>query len=364
MTKNAKRYNIGTLLILKGIKIATIIKTKAGTWKALIRLQGWPTVSKNFRLKRAAEDWSRTTEDEIIRGIYSPRSQSEKMTLSLAIKRYLKEVTPTKKASTQQREVGRSKQLNSSLGKYSLAALNTDIISDFRDSRLEDGKSNNTVRLELALLSHIYTTAIQEWNIGITVNPVANIRKPSPGQGRDRRLIGDEEERLIQACEEHSNPFLGWMVRLALYTAMRLGEVSNLTRQKINLEKRTIFLSDTKNNESRTVPLTNKALKVINEVLNHPIRPVDTNLLFYGEPGRDKKRKPYTINKLWNQALERADIHDLRFHDLRHEATSRFVEAGLSDQQVSSITGHKSMQMLRRYTHLRSEDLVSKIKSI
>ena len=112
------------------------------------------------------------------------------------------------------------------------------------------------------------------------------------------------------------------------------------------------------------MPLTNKALDVINEVLNHPIRPVDTNLLFYGEPGRDKKRKPYVINKLWNQALERADIHDLRFHDLRHEATSRFVEAGLSDQQVSSITGHKSMQMLRRYTHLRSEDLAKIISRI
>ncbi|MGH1429372.1 MAG: tyrosine-type recombinase/integrase [Arenicella sp.] len=286
------------------------------------------------------------------------------MTISSAIERYLKEVTPTKKASTQQRETGRSKQLDSELGKYSLAALNTEIIANYRDDRLAEGKSNNTVRLELALLSHIYTTAIQEWNIGITVNPVANIRKPSPGQGRDRRLTNDEEQRLLKACDEHSNPFLGWMVRLALYTAMRLGEISNLTRQQINLEKRTIHLSDTKNNESRTVPLTNKALVVINEALNHPIRPMDTHLLFYGEPGKTGDRKPYVINKLWNQALERAQINDLRFHDLRHEATSRFVEAGLSDQQVSSITGHKSMQMLRRYTHLRTEDLVSKISNI
>ena len=94
-----------------------------------------------------------------------------------------------------------------------------------------------------------------------------------------------------------------------------------LTRQQINLEKRTIFLSNTKSNESRSVSLANKA-------------------------------------------LERAEIHELRFHDLRHEATSHFVEAGLSDKQVSSITGHKSMQMLRRHTHLRTEDLVSKISNI
>ena len=154
------------------------------------------------------------------------------------------------------------------------------------------------------------------------------------------------------------------MVRLALYTAMRLGEISNLTRQQINLEKRTIHLSDTKNNESRTVPLTNKALTIINEALNYPIQPMDTYLLFYGEPGKTGDRKPYVINKLWNQALKRAQINDLRFHDLRHEATSRFVKAGLSDQQVSSITGHKSMQMLRRYTHLRSEDLANIISNI
>ena len=344
--------------------MATITRTDSGTWKALIRRKGWPTTSKTFRIKRDAEDWARSTEDEIIRGIYSPRSQSEKLTLSSALKRYLAEGTPTKKASTQKSEHQRAKQIEQAFGKYSLAALSTDIISKYRDDRISSGKSNNTVRLELALLSHIYTIAIQEWNIGISVNPVANIKKPSPGQGRDRRLVGDEEERLLNACDQHSNPFLGWMVRLALYTAMRYGEISNLTRLQINLEKRTIFLSETKNHESRTVPLTNKALIVINEVLNHPIRPVNTNLLFYGEPGRDKKRKPYVINKLWNQALERAEIHDLRFHDLRHEATSRFVEAGLSDQQVSSITGHKSMQMLRRYTHLRSEDLVNIISNI
>ena len=94
------------------------------------------------------------------------------------------------------------------------------------------------------------------------------------------------------------------------------------------------------------------------------MRPKDTKLLFYGEPGRTGVRKGYTTNRVWVSALERAGIENLRFHDLRHEAISRFVEAALSDQEVASITGHKSMQMLRRYTHLRSEDLVSKIKSI
>lgn len=237
-------------------------------------------------------------------------------------------------------------------------------IAAFRDHRLAEGKSNNTVRLELALLSHLYNTAIREWGMGLTVNPVTNVRKPAAGEGRNRRLEGDEEERLIAACEEHSNPFLAWIVKLALYTAMRRGEILSLTKNDINLSKRVITLKDTKNHSVRTVPLTDNAFQTIKAALKFTIRHNDTKLLFYGEPGRDGLRRGYTINRVWTSALERAEIENLRFHDLRHEATSRFVEAGLSDQEVASITGHKSMQMLRRYTHLRSEDLVSKIRDI
>ena len=344
--------------------MATITKTDSGSWKALIRRTGWPTIIKTFRIRRDAEDWARTTEDEIIRGIYVPRKDSEKLTVASALDRYEIEISPTKKASTQHKEKSQIKTVKNALGKYSLATLTADTIAKYRDKRLADGKSNNTVRRELALLSHLYNTAIREWGLGIVVNPVTNVRKPKPGKPRDRRLDADEEVRLLAACDEHSNPFLGWMVRLALYIAMRHGEIASLTASQVNLSKRTLFLSDTKNDDVRTVPLTNKAFATIKEVLDFPIQPDDTDLLFYGNPGRDGKRRPYQSGRVWDQALERSGITNLRFHDLRHEATSRFVEAGLSDQQVSSITGHKSMQMLKRYTHLRNEDLVSMIKNV
>ena len=145
---------------------------------------------------------------------------------------------------------------------------------------------------------------------------------------------------------------------------MRKSEITSLTRSQINLNKRTILLLDTKNSSARTVPLSTKAFQVIDAALNHPTSPVDSNLIFAGEPGKDGSRKPYVINRVWSNALKRAEITKFRFHDLRHEATSRFVEAGLSDQEVASITGHKSMQMLKRYTHLRTEDLVSKISAM
>ena len=117
--------------------------------------------------------------------------------------------------------------------------------------------------------------------MGLTVNPVTNVRKPAAGEGRNRRLEGDEEERLIAACEEHSNPFLAWIVKLALYTAMRRGEILSLTKNDINLTKRVITLSDTKNHSVRTVPLTDNAFQTIKAALKFNARPKDTKLLFY-----------------------------------------------------------------------------------
>ncbi len=344
--------------------MATVTKTPEGTWRALIRKKGWPSTSKNFRTKRDAQDWARRIEDEMVRGIYIQRSASEQTTLNDALDRYLKEVTPFKKASTQSAEKKRAEQLRIPLGSYSLAAITPVIVADYRDFRLDEGKSAGTVRLELALLGHLFTMAIKEWGLGLVMNPVALIRRPSPGQGRNRRLSDGEEARLLAECDAHSNPMLGWVVRIALYTGMRRGEIATLTRDQVDLSRRIIRLTDTKNGSARTVPLSKNAIKVFEDALNNPISPDDTDLIFFGEPGKDGIRRAYTLNKVWETALKRAKITGLRFHDLRHEAVSRLVEKGLSDQEVSAVSGHKSMQMLKRYTHLRAEDLVNKLDAV
>ncbi len=279
--------------------MATITKAPSGAWKVVIRRTSNPTVSKSFRVKRDAASWARTTEDEIIRGIHISRSHSEKTSIKSALERYLNEVTPTKKASTQKAEHQRAKIILERLGQYSLASLGAEHIAAFRDARLAEGKSPSTVRLELALLGHLYTIAIKEWGMGLVANPVLNIRRPALGKGRDRRLAGDEEHRLLAACDGHSNPMLGWIVKLALYTGMRHGEIVNLKRNQVNLVRRSVHLTDTKNNSSRTVPLTNKATSVLEEAISYPICPIDTGLIFFGEPGRDGKRRPYVTNRVW-----------------------------------------------------------------
>src|SRR5690606_33535243 len=134
--------------------------------KAVIRKTGWPTTSKTFRTKRDAEDWARRTEDEMVRGVYIQRAPGERMAVEAGMKRYLPEVTTTKRVSTRVSEHNKAQPLLRHLGKYSLAALSADTVAQYRDMRLagdpgENGKlmprSNNTVRLELALLSHLFT---------------------------------------------------------------------------------------------------------------------------------------------------------------------------------------------------------------
>ncbi len=344
--------------------MATLVKTPSGTWKAVIRKQGWPTAAKTFRTKRDAEDWARRTEDAMVRGVFIERAPSERMTFGAALDRYLAEVTPTKKESTQRAERLKAASLRLYFGKYSLAAINTDLVARYRDHRLGEGKKPNTVRLELALAGHLFTTAIREWRIGVVHNPVANIRKPSVGEGRDRRLSKEEEKRLRKAVTRHSNPMLRWIFDLALETGMRSSEITGLTRGQVDLHRRIVRLSKTKNDSARTVPLTLHAKEILAAALANPVRPKDCDLIFFGEPGRDGLRRPYNFNKAWLTIKAELGVNNLRFHDLRHEAVSRLVEGGLSDQEVAAISGHKSMQMLKRYTHLRAEDLVGRLDSL
>ena len=342
--------------------MARIAQTPSGTWKALIRMVGWPTASKTFRLQRDAIDWARRTEDEMVRGVFIQRAQAERLTLENALDRYLKEVSITKSVFTQRGETSKSKQLKLELGKYSLAAITPDLIAGYRDKRLDAGKKNNTVRLELALLGHLFTVAMQEWRVGLAYNPVANIRKPSPGEGRNRRLASTEETRLIEAVSKHSNPMLGWIVRAALATAMRSTEIVTLKRSQVDIQRRVIRLTKTKNGSERTVPLTLEAKAIFEEALANPVRPIGCDLIFFGELGRDKKtRKPYAFNKAFGLIKKNLNLADFHFHDLRHEAVSRLVQSGLSDQKVAAISGHTDMNMLKKYTHLRAEDLVDEL---
>ena len=126
------------------------------------------------------------------------------------------------------------------------------------------------------------------------------------------------------------------------------GELLSLCWDNIDLYRRTAHLPMTKNGTSRDIPLSSRAIDALNALprnLSGFVFPVSR----------------VALRGLWLRACRRAGIEDLRFHDLRHEATSRFFEKGLNVMEVASITGHKDLRMLQRYTHLRAEDLAVKL---
>ncbi len=177
--------------------------------------------------------------------------------------------------------------------------------------------------------------------------------------------LSDEEKRLLAAVDQHSNPMMGWIVRIALETGMRWSEILTLRKSQVDLKRRIVrLLKDEEYSATHCALDSSCCGSVQRRRLRIPTRPEDTDLIFFGEPGRDGVRRPYQFDRMWQAIKKKQGLKDFRFHDLRHEAVSRFVEAGFSDQEVSAISGHKSMQMLKRYTHLRAEDLVVRLDQV
>lgn len=176
-------------------------------------------------------------------------------------------------------------------------------------------------------------------------NPVSNVRKPKLPGGRERRLEKGEEDKLLEKARFPLNA----MIILALETAMRQGEILSLHWENIDLKKRIAKLPDTKNGSERIIPLSNRALSVFNELP----RQISGRVF--------PKISASLVSHNFSDLCEDAKIENLRFHDLRHEATSRLFEHGLDIMEVASITGHKTLHMLKRYTHLRAEDIAEKL---
>ncbi|WMT46591.1 MAG: site-specific integrase [Acidithiobacillus caldus] len=330
-------------------------------WQVRIRKRGYPQQVRTFRTKAEAEDWAKVTESEMVRGVFLERTTAERTTVSDVLERYVAEVLPGKRSQQQVRSAAAI--LAAGLGNRSLASLSPSAIAKYRDARLATGIKGQTVRHELSLLSRILNLAIKEWGISLPQgNPCLQIKMPSPSKARDRRLQGDEEARLLAECSKARNPWLLPVVRFAIETAMRAGEMletkgtadpetgerpiqtPGLLWKHVDLKKRTATLPMTKNGTARVVPLSSAAV----EILRGLPRPLD---------GRVFGTTYEAIHLSFTRACKRAGIEDLRFHDLRHEATSRLFEKGLNPMQVAAITGHKTLQMLKRYTHLRAEDL-------
>ena len=326
--------------------MASFRKRGPWQWQAQVRKKGQPLQTRTFETRALAEQWARAIEVEMDKGVFVSRVEAESTTLKELLERYLAEITPRKKGAAS--ETNRLRALmRLQLALRYVAGIRGMDIARFRDERLRK-VTPSTVKRDLVLLGHVFEVARKEWGIYVQ-NPVRDIRLPTDNRPRDRRLQAGEEARLLAACEQARNPWLLPIVQLALETAMRQGELIRLRWEHIDLNHRTAHLPDTKNGESRTVPLSTTAIRVLRALprsLHGPVFPGLTT---------------EAIKRAYIRAVRRACIENLRFHDLRHEATTRLFEKGLNIMEVASVTGHKDMRMLRRYTHLKAEDLARKL---
>jgi len=322
--------------------MASIYKHKSGKWVAAVRRKGHTARTRSFTRHSDAKRWA--AEQEIQTSETLPSTKAH--TLHQLLQRFEREVLPSYK----------SQRTTSSLLCYwkrelpdqQLEHLTPQDIANYRDKRLTQHVSGSTVNRELNQLSKIIDTAIREWGWFDRANPVRAVTRPKNPRHRDRRPSTNELERLRKECIRSNNLMMWAVIDFAVESGMRQGEILSLRIEDIDFVHRTLHLEETKNGDSRDVPLSNNAVRILKDICGER----HEGCVFNNWTTDDGFRSTFY------RIRSRAGIEGLRFHDLRHEAASRFFERGLNQFQVAAITGHRSLQSLYRYTHLKAKDLV------
>jgi integrase len=365
--------------------MATIRRRGELQWEVQIRRNGFPRQNKTFITRAEAQAWANMIESEMSRGVWLSRGEAESTTLTDALTRYEREVTPRKRSATD--ELPKLRVLaRTDIAKRTLASVRSADIAALRDEWLADGWAPATVVRLLALLSHVFSTARREWGMESLSNPVELVTKPRVANARTRRIIGTdpvpddddndsrsrelaggEIERIIAATRSSLLPPL---IHLALETGMRRGELCRLRWQHVDLTSRVAHLPSEvcKNGEARDVPLSPLAVDVLRSLRR--VERIDGRVFTIADPhavtrafSRAVARARATYERKCAAAGKRPNpqyLKDLRWHDLRHEATSRLA-AHFQMHELAKITGHKTPQMLLRYYHPNAAELAKKL---
>ncbi|MDB5764202.1 MAG: site-specific integrase [Herminiimonas sp.] len=320
--------------------MATISQYR-GKWKVQVRKEGYPTQTRTFSLRADAIAWGNEVEAQMNRQAFAGSTTTQTMTIQEMLDRYLREDS-SKKASYKT-DISRAKALGNALGEFRVHTLPSTRIAQYKADRLFY-VSPQSVTHELNLLHRAYVIAANEWGI-VLPNGIPRTKRPSLPRGRDRRVTPNEVGQLVantQSCE------LKIIIQLAVETGMRRSELLRMRWEHVSLTRCSVYLPHTKTGKPRTVPLSSRAVHLL-ESMNA------------AESGPLFNLALDSVTQAFKRAVKRAGLGDLRFHDLRHEATSRLFERGLNVIEVARITGHKTLSMLDRYTHLDVQHLIKKL---
>jgi integrase len=342
--------------------VATFTKLKSGSWRVQVRRKR-KYVNNTFLRRKDAEEWALEIERRIDRGEPSIGRRQDK-TFGDLVRLHREDLKEVGK------RIGRSKTaslafLEKRLGRLRLSELDRERLIQFGKERAQEGAGPVTLGMDLGYIKTILSHAAAVHGIiisteGIDLARIALTRLSLVGKGdeRDRRPTQHELDRLISAFD--ANPRqqipLSRIIRFAVATAMRQDEIGRIEWADFDRENKMLLIRDRKDprrksgNDQR-IPLLDvsgyDACQIIDE--QHKLAGSDRGRIF-----------PYngrSVGAAFRRQCRELDIKDLHFHDLRHEGTSRLFEAGYSIEQVALVTGHKDWKMLRRYTHLKPEDL-------
>ncbi len=348
--------------------MATIRSRGIRQWQAIVRRKGVYT-SETFQYKQDAEGWARKVEREIDEGTYRQADDSASTTLKTALEDYARKVTPRKKSADRElTRINRWKQHK--LAKKILNKVTGADLARFRDEGRAAGLSDATIRLDLMLISALYTVARKDWGMPTLRNPVAEMTLPSPSKKRERRVSPAEISTLLESAPKAmpKSKNIKELIELAIETGMRQSELLNLEWQDVFIQDRYVHLDETKSGDPRDVPLSPRAVDVLNSIAGtgekvETIRrgrlfSITQDALVRGFRKACAEGRRLAMEN--HQELPVGFLEDLTFHDLRHEAASRWAEH-LEAHELCKMFGWKTMQMALRYYHPTPQSIADKL---
>ncbi len=331
------------------------------SYTVTVRVKGFDSLSRTFDTKGEARTWAAEIESNMKNQRFKDPRRAQQ-TLNDALDRYIETITSQKALTTQEREKRIAKILKEKLGRNTLLPdITPSVVAKYRDQRLEV-VSAYAVRLELALLSHLFLKACKEWELPLE-NPVKSIERPKVPKGRILFLKEDEAIRLLKECKASRNKMLYPYVLVLLQTAMRPSEAAGLRWNQIDFERRALTLLITKN-EPRTVPLTKTVLEILGKLKNSQ---PSSEFVFLNGEGKSLHAQNIPSSRFrpsFDKARARAQLPSLHMHDLRHTAASHMLMAGTDIRTLAAILGHSTLQMVLRYTHLLDEHKLKAVDRI
>ncbi len=322
-------------------------------WTAEVRWEG-QIRSATFSSKTAAKIWAKKVESDISDGKHTPTAEAKRRTVRDLLERYKENVIPTKRDQANPRRY--ADFWTDRLGQMRLHKLTRAVVVEVRDE-LAKTKGPATVNRYLALLSHACTMAEKEWE-WMEKNPLRKVGRLEESPGRARYLSDTEREALLKVTANSDHPHLHAIVLLALSTGARRSEILGLRWKDIDLQAHRAILHQTKNKERRSLALVPQVLTELRKI--QKVRRLDTDRIFVNPTGDIResgyhKSGYFYFEKAWRAALSEADIENFRFHDLRHSAASYMAMNGATASEIAEILGHKTLQMVKRYSHLSDE---------